>query len=151
VTSEPPDRASGSGDVACGSDFQLPPAAHVRLEGRFPTTVGAGQNAVNGTLEVSADQPVKGMAGPVADAFFVRQGKVVTTPLPQDAMAVRFDLAAGETKSVAAVGSLVSCGQAGGRLPPGDYELYARLTLIPDDGEPAAAFGGPWPLSVTSQ
>jgi hypothetical protein len=121
------------------------------LEGRFPTTAGAGQNAVNGTVEVSADQAVKGMAGPVADAFLVRQGKVVTTPLPQDAMAVRFDLAAGETKSVEALGSLVSCGQAGGRVPPGDYEVYARLVLIPDDGKPAAAFGGPWPLTVTSQ
>jgi hypothetical protein len=121
------------------------------LEGRFPNTVGAGQHAVNGTVEVSADQPVRGMAAPAADAFLVSEGKVVTTPLPQDAMAVRFDLAAGETKSVAAMGSLVSCGQAGGPVPPGDYELYARFVLIPDDGEPAPAFGGPWPLAVTSK
>ncbi|MDQ1446309.1 MAG: hypothetical protein QOI20_2773 [Acidimicrobiaceae bacterium] len=151
MASEPPNRVSRPGEVACGSDFHLPRAAHLRLEGHFPNTVGAGQNAVNGTVEVSADQAVKGMAAPAADAFLVRQGKVVTTPLPQDAMGVRFDLAAGETKSVEAMGSLVACGQASGHVPPGDYELYARFVLIPDDGEPATAFGGPWPLAVTAQ
>lgn len=127
----------------------MPPAGRLRLEGRFPNSVGAGQNAVNGTVEVSSDQPVSEKAAPAADAFLVREGTVVTTPLPQDTMAVRFDLAGGQTKSVPAYGSLVSCEQAGVRLPPGDYELYARFVLIPDDGEPEASFGGPWPLAVS--
>jgi hypothetical protein len=69
-------------------------------------------------------------------------------PLPQDAIGVRWELAAGDKKSVPAIASLVSCEPNGGPVAPGDYELYAQFVLTPDDGAPTTAYGGPWPLAV---
>jgi hypothetical protein len=72
----------------------------------------------------------------------------VTTPLPQDAVGVRWELAAGAKKSVPAIASLLSCEASGEPLAPGDYEIYAQFVLTPDDGAPTTAYGGPWPLTV---
>lgn len=68
--------------------------------------------------------------------------------MAQDAIGVRWDFAAGEAIRMAAVASLVSCEPDRGSLPPGRYELYARVVLIPDDGPAQTAFGGPWPLRL---
>ena len=46
--------------------------------------------------------------------------------------------------------SLVSC-ESGGPLAPGEYELYVRVVITPDDGPPQESFGGPWPLRVVSR
>ena len=103
---------------------------------------------MRGTVEVTAEKAVQGVAAAAADAFLVRDGRVVTTPLPQDAVGVRWDLAAGERKSVPAVASLLSCEQGGKPLAAGDYELYAQFVLTPDDEAPTTSYGGPWPLTV---
>lgn len=136
------------GEVACGRAFKLPASDELRLVGRFPESVRAGQQAVSGTVEVTSKEAVRGVAAQRADAFLVREGRVVTTPLAQDAMGIRWDLAAGETKSMPGTASLVSCEPNGGPLPRGDYQLYAQVVLTPDDGAPTRAFGGPWPLRV---
>jgi hypothetical protein len=136
------------GEVACGRPFQLPASDELRLVGRFPESVPAGRQTVSGTVEVTSEEAVRGVAAQHADAFLVREGRVVTTPLAQDAIGIRWDLAAGETKSMPGTASLVSCEPNGGPLPAGDYELYASVVLTPDDGAPTRAFGGPWPLRV---
>jgi hypothetical protein len=66
--------------------------------------------------------------------FLVKAGRVVTLPAPQDAVGVRWELAAGVPKSVTGEVTLVSCESAGERLDPGTYELYARIAVFPDSG-----------------
>jgi hypothetical protein len=139
---------SQSGEVRCGRPFRLPAAGGLRLIARFPDCVHAGQQAVGGRVEVTSREAMRGVAAPAADVFLVRDDQVVAMPMPQDAIGVQWELAAGETRSVPAVASLVSCGSHGGPLPPGRYELYARMVLVPDDGGVQRAFGGPWRLGV---
>lgn len=140
--------ASQPGEVVCGRPFQLPSSGELRLTGRFAKRVPASEQTVSGTVEVTSENAVRGVAAAAADAFLVRAGRVVTTPLPQDAMGVRWELAADAKKSVPAIASLLSCEQSGKPLAPGDYELYAQFVLTPDDGAPTTAYGGPWPLTV---
>jgi hypothetical protein len=145
VKSEPGEE---SGEVRCGRRFQLPAPGGLRLVGRFAESVPAGQQTVSGMVEVTSREAMRGVAAPAADVFLVREDQVVTTPLAQDAIGVRWELAAGETRSMPAIASLVSCEPEGGSLPPGRYELYARVVLTPDDGAAQRACGGPWRLRV---
>jgi hypothetical protein len=114
---------------------------------RFPERVEP-QAMLAGTVEVAG--PVRGVGAAAADGFLVSEGRVVTTPIAQDAIGVRWDLEEGETRSVPALVSLVSC-ESGGPLAPGAYELYVRVVITPDDGPPKESFGGPWPLRVVSR
>jgi hypothetical protein len=139
---------SEPGEVRCGRPFQLPAPAGLRLVGRFPESVPAGQQTVSGIVEVTSSEAVRGVAAPSADAFLVHEGDVVTMPMAQDAIGVRWDLAAGETRRIPALASLVSCDRDRGPLPPGRYELYARVVLSPDEGPAQLAFGGPWRLRL---
>jgi hypothetical protein len=140
--------SSDAGEVRCGRPFQMPPPAGLRLVARFPESVPAGQQMLTGTVEVSSRNAMRGAAPAAADVFLARDGRVVTTPVAQDAIGIRWDLAAGETRTMPALASLVSCEPDGGPLPAGRYELYARVAMTPDDGATQQAFGGPWPLRV---
>jgi len=91
---------------------------------------------------------VRGVTAPGADVFLVRGDEIVTTPIAQDAVGVVWESAAGETRSMPAVASLVSCGPEGGPLRAGSYEVYARVTVTADDGTSRRGFGGPWPLRL---
>jgi hypothetical protein len=145
VKSEPGEQ---SGEVRCGRPIDLPAPGRLRLVGRFPESVPAGQQTVGGIVEVTSRDAVRGVAAPAADVFLVRDDQVVTTPMAQDAIGVRWELAAGETRRMPAMASLVSCEPDGGPLPPGRYELYARVVLTPYDGPAQTAFGGPWRLRL---
>jgi hypothetical protein len=137
-----------TGEVECGRPFQLPAAVGLRLVARFPESVRVAQQAVAGSVAVTSRDAMRAVAAPAADVFLVRDDQVVAMPVPQDAIGVRWELAAGETRSVPATASLVWCEPTGGPLAPGRYELYARLVLTTDDGATQRAFGGPWPLDV---
>ena len=139
---------SGSGEVRCGRRFQLPGVAELRLVARFPESVRAGQRTLSGTVEVTSWKAMRGVAPGAADVFLVRDDRVVTTPVAQDAIGIRWELAAGETRTMPALASLVSCEPDGRPLPPGDYELYARVVVSMDDGAARRAFGGPWRLRL---
>jgi len=149
VESEQSQAASQPGEVACGRPFQPPAPGELRLEARFPKSVRADQQTVSGTVEVTSENALRGVAATAGGAFLVRDGRVVTTPLPQDAMGVQWEPAAGEKKTVPAIASLLSCEQDGGPLAPGDYELYVQFVLTPDDGAPLTAYGGPLTLRVS--
>jgi hypothetical protein len=140
--------SSDSGEVRCGRPFQLPGVAGLRLVARFPESVPAGQPTLSGTVEVTSRKAMRGVAPAAADVFLVRDDRVVTTPVAQDAIGIRWELAAGESRTMPALASLVSCEPDGGPLPPGDYELYARVVVSLDDGAAQRAFGGPWRLRV---
>jgi hypothetical protein len=118
------------------------------LVARFPERVRAAQQAVTARVEVTSRDAMRAVAAPAVDVFLVRDDQIVAMPIPQDAIGARWELAAGETRSVPATASLVSCAPTGDPLAPGRYELYARLVLTPDDGATQRAFGGPWPLDV---
>ena len=137
-----------AGEVRCGRPLRLPPPAELRLVARFPESVPAGRQTLSGTVEVTSRDAMQGVAPPAADVILVRDDRVVTTPLAQDAIGIRWELAAGETRTMPALASLVSCEPGGGPLPAGRYELYARVVVTPDDGAAQQAFGGPWPLHV---
>jgi hypothetical protein len=136
------------GDVRCGRPFELPAPAGLRLVARFPESVPFGQQALSGTVEVTSREAMRGVAPAAADVFVVLDDQVVTTPVPQDAIGIRWDVRAGETSTLPALASLVSCAPDGEPLRRGGYELYARVVVTRDDQEALHAFGGPWRLRV---
>ncbi len=142
-----PEPVSATTAVDCGQPFSLPPGGALALTGQFPAEVPAGEQILSGTVEAVSSQELHGVTPPGADVFLVRDGRVVTTPLPQDAMGILWAVAAGQSKSLPAEASLASC-DTGEPLTPGSYELYARLTVIPDEGGSVESFGGPWELEV---
>lgn len=148
VEAEEPGMTPKPGELRCGRPFELPGPDGLRLAGHFPERVPAGRQTLNGVVEVTSRKAIRGVAAAAADAFLVRGDQVVTTPMARDTIGVRWELAAGETRRVPAVASLVSCEPDRGPLPPGRYELYARMVVTPDDGAPQQVFGGPWRLLV---
>jgi hypothetical protein len=138
--------------LECGRPFRLPRAGSLTLTGRFPATAAAGERAVAGTVEVTiraaGEVAVRAVGAPRADVFLVRDGRVATMPMAQDAMGVRWDLTPGKVERLPGEATLVSCDPAGGRVRAGTYELYARVVITPDSGAAVQAFGGPWPLEV---
>ncbi|MCW2701081.1 MAG: hypothetical protein JWQ45_2616 [Blastococcus sp.] len=144
---EPSSAHAGVTTVECGQQFQPSAAGALALTGRFPAQVPASQQTVGGTVEVSTPENLKGVTQPGADVFVVREGRVVAQPVTQDAVGMLWATAPGETKSVPGEVALTDCG-SGEALPPGSYELYARVMIIPDDGGMVESFGGPWPLEI---
>jgi hypothetical protein len=142
-----PSPTPGITAIECGQPFQAPTEGVLALAGQFPADVSAGQETLSGSVEVTSQQELQGLTPPGADAFLVSDGRVVTIPLPQDAVGMLFSVAPGETISAPAEAVLVSC-DSGDPLAPGTYELYARLVVIPDGGGSVESFGGPWPLQV---
>jgi hypothetical protein len=143
-----PAPVTGTTALRCGQPFRRPAGGGLTLTGRFPTTAPAGERAVSGTVEVTSAAALRGVVTPYADVFLVRDGRVETTPLPQDAMGVRWDLVPGKSERLPGEATLVSCEPGGGSVRPGTYELYARVVVIPDDGAAVAVYGGPWTLEV---
>ncbi|HWH00153.1 MAG TPA: hypothetical protein VNV66_12715 [Pilimelia sp.] len=129
------------------------PARHGNQLRGVVTLTNQGAAAVTGTTSV---QP---------EIWVVRQGRVVATPAAMRLVAVRLDLAPGESRDFDTMVNLGRCvpgdrptGDPGAAtpLPPGAYELYAVQVITPalDSGRPASpaaavlARGGPWPLTI---
>jgi hypothetical protein len=133
-------------------------AGLLTLTGRFPAVAPAGAQVVGGVVEVTSRVLVRGVVLPQAEVFLVRDGRVATMPVLQDAMGVRLELAPGRTERLPGEATLVSCEPGTGPVHPGTYQLYARVVLTPDSGAPddwapdrgasVESFGGPWPLEV---
>jgi hypothetical protein len=139
--------ASGMTSVECGQPFRPPSGGVLAVDGRFPARAAAAEDLLSGTVEVTGQAGLKGVAQPGADVFLVQEGRVVAMPLPQDAVGMLWATAPGETKSLPGEVALTSC-DSGEPLAAGTYEVYARVMIIPDDGGGAESFGGPWPLEV---
>ena len=137
------------GDIACGQPFREPAAGDLTLVAAFPATAAAADGVVTGTVEVTSKRAVAGVVSPRAQAFLVREGRVVSMPMAQDLSGVRWDLAGGAVERLPADAVLVSCEPGGAPLPPGSYELWARLVVTPDDGPGVTSVAGPWPLQIT--
>jgi hypothetical protein len=133
--------------IECGQQLRIPAGDQLTLTGKFPASSAAGQRSVAGTVEVSSRVAVRGVSSPNAAVVLVQSGRVLTLPGPQDLTGVRWDLPAGTTKQVPGEVTLVSCVD-GAPVGPGDYELYAWVVVIADDGTRVESVGGPWKFEV---
>ncbi|MGH3785096.1 MAG: hypothetical protein ACRDRG_00755 [Pseudonocardiaceae bacterium] len=134
--------------LECGQPFSSPGARGLTLTGRFPTTVPAGADKLAGTVEVTSQEPIKGVASRPF-MFLVRDGRIVALLGAHDLAGFLVDLGPGkEAASLPGVLVLASCDGTGG-VRPGTYELYARVGFNRHDAAGMEGFGGPWPLEVT--
>ncbi|MFY1636650.1 hypothetical protein ACN27F_25800 [Solwaraspora sp. WMMB335] len=145
------DATHGTSDdlLGCGQLFDVPADGVLTVAAQLPRTASAADRMVTGAVEVTSQRPVRGVVGQRAEMFLVRDGRVVGVPLPQDLLGVQWDLAAGQVEQLPGDVTLMSCEPGAGSVPPGDYEVYARVTIVPDDGPAMPSFGGPWSLRVS--
>lgn len=147
MTTEPPTPPAGS-SLECGARFGPTAAGALTVTGRFPAVAAAAEQVVNGAVEVVASRSAaRGVVTPMAEAFLVRNGRIVTLPVPQDAVGRDLALSEGSVERLPAVAALVPCA-GGDTLSSGTYDLYVRVVLNRDDGTRTEAVGGPWPLEV---
>jgi hypothetical protein len=121
------------------------------MTGTFPSRVDHGGDGMfAGTVTVTHIGPrVSGTTSREAYVFVTRDGKVVSTPLPQDLIAEPFDLDSDAGKRFDAPGTIRSCATGAGELlPAGRYHVFAMVVVNQHDGAAVMAAGGPWPLEV---
>lgn len=148
MTTDLPLNTSDSGSLECGARFEAPPAGALTVTGRFPASVSADEQVVDGTVELVAKRSAAaGVVTPMAEAFLVREGRIVTLPMPQDAVGRRLNLAVGSAEQMPASLTLVPCAGEG-VLATGTYDLYVRVVVNDDDGTRADSLGGPWPIEL---
>jgi hypothetical protein len=141
-------RRSRPAGLDCGAPFEPATGGILTVTGRFPTAVSASEQMVTGTVVVAANgSEARGVVTPQAEAFLVRDGRVVTLPMPQDSVGRKLELAGGMVQRMPTMATLVPC-SGGEVLPTGTYDLYVRVVLNLDDGSRADSIGGPWPLEV---
>jgi hypothetical protein len=135
----------------CGDALTQERPGPLRLTGSFPARVRATERPTfDGTVTVvnHSDQRVEGLAASRPDVYLLQSGRIVTTPLPHDEVGLQLELPPGMMRDLTATGSLTSC-SAAWPLPPGRYQIYARLPIVGKDGTTIApAVGGPWSLEV---
>lgn len=134
--------------IECGARFRPAPAGPLTLTARFPATVAREPGQVSGSVDAAGSAAIRGVGPGRAEVFLVRDGRVVTLPVPQDSMGLLWDLAPGAVRSVPADVTLTSCETDGAALAPGIYDLFVRVVLTTDDRGTQQSFGGPWPLRV---
>ena len=129
--------------LECGAPFKQATSGPLTMNGDFPTRVSATEHMVTGTVSViSAMSEARGVVTHQAEAFLVRDGRIVTLPMPQDSIGQRLDLTDDKVAQLPAAATLVPC--AGGALAMGSYDLWVRVVLNYDDGSRADSLGGPW-------
>ncbi len=137
----------GPASLECGAPFEPTTGGALMMTSRFPTAVSANEQMVTGSVAVAAKQgAARGVVTPQAEAFLVRDGRIVTLPMPQDSVGQRLDLTDGKVEQMPAAATLVAC--SGGALARGTYDLYVRVVLNHEDGSRTDSLGGPWPLEV---
>jgi len=138
------------GPLGCGSRLAVHPTpGRFTVTGHFPPSAPAGTGTASGTVDVVSRERLRGVAGQAAEVFLVHDGTVVAVPLPQDAIGVLWDLAPGTPRTLPAAVPLTSCAHEGTALAPGEYQIFARVALVPDGGERMEVLGGPWAFRVS--
>jgi hypothetical protein len=134
--------------LACGQPFPTSTEKGLTFAGRFPATVAVAERRLTGTVAITSQISLRGMVTPRADLFLVRSGRVVTLPVPQDLVGVLWDLSPGDAISMPGEATLISCDAGKALLSPGGYQLFARVVVVPDQGDRAEFLGGPWPVEL---
>lgn len=135
--------------AGCGQLFVPEADGLLTLNAQFPDAVAGSDGMVTGTVEATSHRQVRGVVNQQAEMFLVRDGRVVGLPLAQDLVGVQWDLDAGDVARLPGDATLVSCEPGGGPVPPGEYQLYARVVVNPDDGPAVVSVGGPWPIRIS--
>jgi hypothetical protein len=138
----------GGTALVCGQPFPTPTEKGLTFVGRFPATATVAERRLTGTVALTSQVRLRGMATPRADLFLVRSGRVATLPVPQDLVGVLWDLSPGDAISIPGEATLISCDAGAAPLPPGGYQLFARVVVVPDQGDRAEFFGGPWSVDL---
>jgi hypothetical protein len=147
MTTDPP-TAPSPAVLECGGGFAPRTGGVLTVTGHFPSAVSADEQVVQGAVAVAAREGIaRGVITPLAEAFLVRDGRIVTLPMPQDSVGRSLDLADGRVERMPATATLVPC-SGGGVLATGTYDLYVRVVLNHDDGSRVDSLGGPWSLEV---
>lgn len=107
-----------------------------QVTGRFPASVAAAAGTVTGTVAVRPPVAVRGVTGPGAEAYLVRDGVVVTAAPVQDAVGIRWEVPAGGSRELPALGLLV-LRRAGRPAAPGTVRA-----VRPPRGPPRRRAGG---------
>jgi hypothetical protein len=148
MTTNLPPVSPGPTSLECGARFAPVAEGELTVSGRFPTAASAAEQMVNGTVEISANRSTaRGVVTPLAEAFLVREGRIVTLPVPQDSVGRSLNLTEGSVERMPAMASLIPCA-GGDALTTGTYDLYVRVALNHEDGTRADSLGGPWSLEV---
>jgi hypothetical protein len=138
----------GAASLECGARFGPTAGGELTVTGRFPAAASAAAQMVDGTVEIAANRSAaRGVVTPQAEAFLVREGRIVTLPVPQDAVGRTLNLTEGSVERMPAMVTLVPC-SGGDALATGTYDLYVRVVLNHDDGTRTDSLGGPWALEV---
>lgn len=143
-----PSQGFGGTALVCGQPFQTPAEKGLTFAGRFPATATVAERRLTGTVDLTSQISIRGMAMPRADLFLVRSGRVATLPVPQDLVGVLWDLSPGDAISIPGEATLISCDAGAAPLSPGGYQLFSRVVVVPDQAERAEFFGGPWPVEL---
>jgi hypothetical protein len=114
-----------------------------------PAEVTGGRLTGTATVTNGGSHRISGFTGVVPDYFVVGDARVVTTPAARRENAIALDLAPGNTKAFPVDIALVRCdasateaadktpmsaGPPGSPLPPGDYQVIARLSVFTGTG-----------------
>jgi len=146
ATGKPAPPAEGS--LQCGQAFSATVGGGPMLKGNFPASAKLADRKISGTVDVSSQVAIRGVASPQAEVFLVKDGRIVTLPPPSDAIGIRVELSPGQVTQLPGEANLVAC-QDGRSLSAGTYQMYARLVIMPDSGAKVEAIGGPWPVQVS--
>ena len=123
----------------------------VTLTGSFPERVGASRRSTfDGKVTIAnpGEKRLEAVSASQPEVYVTQAGRIVATPVPQDALGLVVDLAPGAARDLSATGSLRRCAD-GQPLPPGRYEVHAVLRFTTGSGgEPGSAVGGPWRLVI---
>lgn len=133
----------------CGAAFEPPAAGPLRATASFASSAKAADGMLTGEIEVEASGAVKGTTSQSAAGLLVREGKIVSESLIQDAMGVPVDLAPGDKTTVPAAVPLSSCQTPGEPLPAGEYELHVTYVVIGEDGSRVEAHAGPTAITLS--
>lgn len=132
----------------CGEPVTaLAGASSLTVTATFAASAARG-GVATGTVRLTSTSPLRGVAASEADVFVARDGVIVALPLPKDLLGVAVVLDPGSSHELPARAGLAACDGGGRPLVPGDYELYAVVTVGADGGPGLVGVGGPWPLTV---
>lgn len=145
---------TGESDIAmpgCGHPLgALPADARIPVTADFPPRIArAADGFFEGTVSVTnLGRAMSGVTSPGAGVYVLRDGYVVSTPLPQDLVAHSMALEAGASATLPARGSIRSCIDDE-LLPVGQYGLVAVVVVYLDDGPAVVGASEPWTVHVT--
>lgn len=139
--------------ISCGDALtDLRSAPGLTVDAELPPSHRSDGEFFSGTITITSGGPtMTGVTSTTADMYLARSGRVMTVGITKDAMAQTVAVSPGHPLQLPAAGATVGCAHDGSATPlePGNYQVFAVVTVIKDDGSVVLVTGGPWPLELT--